>query len=361
MNSHNDVFTVMPTTSSAGMLTKYNSNPFFGQQQQQYHHQQQQQPMHQTNHLQIRNEILLTTPFYQPTQMTMASMPTMSSAVLPSKSPSSSSSSSGPLILPTNSTVVIGKGRVPKKAPGNRNLRTLVQAKVQDYFNAKSKMVKSSIVTDIYFSIEEACSKEGTAAPFVRYDGYGYSKTSESIAREKITSTFRDCLHDKYKSSSKNKVAKRRIANREKAEKRRESLRQKHQLDHVTSSSGSGRATTTTTTPASDAVAQQPPARVASADECTSSSSSPATVPSSMMPLQQPTQKLGNRFFSSDQISKLSRIGTFSAPLIEFFKPVDKDFFDSIEPIPIPELDCASTCSSSSSSYQSCSYSADGF
>ena len=75
----------------------------------------------------------------------------------PQPSAVSSSSQSSSVIVPTASTVVIGKGSVPKKAPGNRKLRALVQAKVNDYVNARSKMVKSSIVTDIYFFIEESC------------------------------------------------------------------------------------------------------------------------------------------------------------------------------------------------------------
>lgn len=121
---------------------------------------------------------------------------------------------------PSFSTVVIGKGKVPRKAPGNRRLQSIVQSKVHEYVGAKSKMVKSSIVTNIFFTIEEISRQEG-GPPFVRYDGRSYHTVSESAAREKITSTFRDSLHDRYKSSSKNKVAKRRLANKQKAERER--------------------------------------------------------------------------------------------------------------------------------------------
>lgn len=259
----------------------------------------------------------------------------------------SSSLQSSSVIVPTASTVVIGKGSVPKKAPGNRKLRALVQAKVNDYVNARSKMVKSSIVTDIYFFIEESCAKEGDSPPFVRYDKDGYTRSSESIAREKITSTFRDCLHDKYKSSSKNKVAKRRLVNKRKAEKKRETLRlaQQQQLD----------------------VLQNELLKIRQADECTSAFS-PALVQSCNYSLQQPEKpqqqqfntmrsnssfnNLYTKLFTSNPLHKIPSIGTFSKPLIEF----DRSFIDiDLEPVPIAEsLDTSSRSSSSSCSSQSC-------
>ncbi len=266
----------------------------------------------------------------------------------PQPSAVSSSSQSSSVIVPTASTVVIGKGSVPKKAPGNRKLRALVQAKVNDYVNARSKMVKSSIVTDIYFFIEESCLKEGNSPPFVRYDKDGYTRSSESIAREKITSTFRDCLHDKYKSSSKNKVAKRRLQNKRKAEKKRETLRmaQQQQLD----------------------VLQNELLKIRQADECTSSFS-PALVQSCNYGLQQtekPQQQqqfsnmrsnssfnnLYTKLFTANSLHRISSIGTFSKPLIEF----DRSFVDiDLEPVPIAEsLEYSSTSSSSSCSSQSC-------
>jgi len=148
----------------------------------------------------------------------------LSSSVSPSSSSTSSSSqasSTASKITPTDSTVVIGKGSLPKKAPGNRKLREMVRDRVQEYAQANSKIAKSSIVTDIYFTIEESCRKEGSPTPFVRYDRNGYSKISETLGREKITSTFRDCLSDRYRSSSKNKVARRRLENQKKAEQMR--------------------------------------------------------------------------------------------------------------------------------------------
>lgn len=279
----------------------------------------------------------LATPYFHPSS-TAATLPSFS--VSPSTSPK---------ITPTASTVVIGKGSVPKKAAGNRNLRKLVRDKIPEYVNAASKTVKSSIVTDIYFAIEEACRKEGSSAPFVRYDRRGYQKSSEAIAREKITSTFRDCLHDKYKSSTKSKVARRRLANKKKAETKLEnSVRTMHQYGILKKSS-------------------LPIHQQLYYNEF--SPESPVLIQSSCQPLQgKPQQQLQQQqsqqqrffqiemasygfknlyknLFNSDQPSE--RSNKIGSPLIEF----DRSFIDvDIEPTPIPELDCASTSSSSSCS-----------
>ena len=283
------------------------STPFFGQQNQNY------------------NEMLSSQQFQ------------------PSTVSSTTTTESSSTIVPTESTVVIGKGSVPKKAPGNRKLRALVQSKVNEYVNARSKMVKSSIVTDIYFFIEESCLKEGNSPPFVRYDKNGYTRSSESIAREKITSTFRDCLHDKYKSSSKNKVAKRRLVNKKKAEKKRETLRlaQQQQLD----------------------VLQNELLKIRQADEC-ATTFTPALIQSAFnvsqpqlpQQIQQSQQQqfanlqhnssfnnLYSKLFNPTPIQPLSRIGTFSKPLIEF-SDVD------LEPVPLAvSVESCNTSSSSSS------------
>lgn len=285
---HNAVF---PSVTGSSLLMGMNHSPFLRQENL------------------IRNEVL-STPLYQQQSALVASLPVER-------------------IQPTASTVVIGKGRVPKKAPGNKKLRELVQEKVHEYVSAKSKMVKSSIVTDIYFTIESMCKAEGTAPPFVRYDGLGYTRTSESVAREKITSSFRDCLHDKYKSSSKNKVAKRRIANKEKAEQKRKKRLEDQQREFLRREVNL----------------------------------MPTSNPLNQHQLQQIPHHLKNNLGNSalllgHQLNHLSRIGTFNEPLFEFIKAptVDRALF---EKVPVPELDCASTCSSSSASYQSASIGAD--
>ncbi|KAG7344318.1 hypothetical protein IV203_022326 [Nitzschia inconspicua] len=110
---------------------------------------------------------------------------------------------------PSSTTVVIGKGRIPKQAPGNQNLRIIVQSFLDVYATAGNKEVKSRIVSSIYSTIFNTCP-DGLA--FVKYDGTYYWPVTDSQARDKIAGTFRDLLAHKYKSASKSKVAKRRHA-----------------------------------------------------------------------------------------------------------------------------------------------------
>lgn len=272
-------------------------------------------------------------------------LPTQKFPHAPLSSTPSSLASIASEITPTDSTVVIGKGSLPKKAPGNRKLREMVRDRVQEYASANSKIAKSSIVTDIYFAIEESCRKEGSLTPFVRYDRNGYSKISETLGREKITSTFRDCLSDRYRSSSKNKVARRRLENQKKAEHKRGliihsslSLDQPHR--------GQQKAMVPI---------------LPSPDDCMSSY--PSFIPSSCPPQplkeneQQESIKRERNFI--DICSKLFFPGSSTdggsnttSPPMTSSTPALFEFDPSfLEPVPIPELDCCS-CSSSSCSWQ---------
>jgi hypothetical protein len=103
-------------------------------------------------------------------------------------------------------TVIIGKGRLPAQAIGNRRLQVLVWCNLGSYSKAKYKREKTMIVSNILFAIQGACPTGG----FVKFDGKSWWEVADSTAREKIASTFRDYLHSQYKSSTKCKVAKRR-------------------------------------------------------------------------------------------------------------------------------------------------------
>ena len=143
---------------------------------------------------------------------------------------------------PSIYTVVIGKGKTPRQAQGNYNLKSLVRKKLEEYMNAKSRRIKSLIVTEIYNTICKSClllqveekeeedeslSSQAYYSAFVRYDGKSYTPvTDESVPREKITSEFRNYLSDRYKSSSKNKVARRRLANKKEKESKHQQLQQ---------------------------------------------------------------------------------------------------------------------------------------
>jgi hypothetical protein len=139
--------------------------------------------MNRDNSIQKPIECILNTPVYSPSRRLAAEY------------------------QPSATTVVIGKGRIPKQAEGNRYLRSIVQAFLDKYSAASNKTVKSNIVSSIFASIYNNCS-DGLA--FVKYDGEYYWPVTDAQARDKIAGTFRDCLSHKYKSASKNKVAKRR-------------------------------------------------------------------------------------------------------------------------------------------------------
>ena len=140
---------------------------------------------------------------------------------------------------PTPHSVVIGRGKSRTNNEGNQKLQSICQTYLEKYSNATSKLEKTTMVSRIVETVQDACPK-GAFVKFVkgRYwevdDHCGKSSllscqrvahvklaysflTHKSLnflcataAREKVGYVMRDLLHDKYKSSSKSKVAPRR-------------------------------------------------------------------------------------------------------------------------------------------------------
>jgi len=108
---------------------------------------------------------------------------------------------------PLPDSVIIGKGKMPAQASGNNRLRELVKCELQNYADANHKREKSFIVTNILHKIQNLCP----VGAFVRFDGESWWEVSDRISRDKIACMFRDSLSSQYKSSNKNKVAKRRV------------------------------------------------------------------------------------------------------------------------------------------------------
>ena len=106
---------------------------------------------------------------------------------------------------PLDDSVIIGKGKMPAQATGNKRLRVMVDSYLEEYSNAKYKREKTYIVTEILNKVQQKCP-EGA---FVKFDE-GWWEVSDRVSREKIACMFRDSLSSQYKSSNKNKVAKRR-------------------------------------------------------------------------------------------------------------------------------------------------------
>jgi hypothetical protein len=107
----------------------------------------------------------------------------------------------------SKTTVVIGKGHLPRRTPGNQLLRQMVRDRLEDY-QQRNRRGRADIVSDIYASIQRL-NPDGRYFGNFTLDGE-WCEAKEHSARDKIAATFRDCLSHLYKSSTKSKVAKRR-------------------------------------------------------------------------------------------------------------------------------------------------------
>lgn len=109
---------------------------------------------------------------------------------------------------PSPYSVVCGRGRRATEAVGNRRLGVIASMYVRRYSNAQKKEEKSIIVSEILEIVRSACPSSSHA--FVRYSNGQWWRVQNLHAREKIGTVLRDCLHSKYKSSTKSKLAKRK-------------------------------------------------------------------------------------------------------------------------------------------------------
>ena len=104
------------------------------------------------------------------------------------------------------------------------------------YNNAASRNDKMAIVDQVLHIIRKACP----VGAFVKFENGRYYEIDDRSAREKVGAHFRDCLAEQYKSSAKNKIAKRK----ERKERRRMSM---------ASTSCAGSVCTSSTAPCSEA------------------------------------------------------------------------------------------------------------
>ena len=149
-----------------------------------------------------------------PSSITMSAIESRTTGSLPFVSVDNSEKGFLPKwFLESTSTVVIGKGHLPRKTAGNILLRQMVQDRLRDY-EERNRRGRAIIVLDIYHRLR-CLNPEGRS--FGNFDPMGnWVEAQEHSAREKIAATFRDCLGHLYKSSTQNKVAKRRTRNAEK-------------------------------------------------------------------------------------------------------------------------------------------------
>jgi hypothetical protein len=113
--------------------------------------------------------------------------------------------------VPSNYSIICGNKRKYVKSVGNQRLRMLVQSFIPQYSQAEGKLEKSVIVNQVMQIVREACP----VGSFVAFEQGRWWQVSERTSREKVGSYFRDFLAGKYKSSSQNKIARRKSARKE--------------------------------------------------------------------------------------------------------------------------------------------------
>ena len=112
-------------------------------------------------------------------------------------------------IVPTPYSVLFGRGKKCTESCGNRRMRVIAGTCVERYANATTREQKSEIVSLIHDMILSACPNNQQAA-FIRYRDGRWVQVGNQEAREKISQTLRDCLSEKYRSSSRSKIAARK-------------------------------------------------------------------------------------------------------------------------------------------------------
>ena len=85
---------------------------------------------------------------------------------------------------PTANDVICGRGRRAWDHQGNARFRCLIEAKMEEYKDAKSKLDKSLMVSQIMEEVEEA----NPPGRFIKQDERGGAWTTVSLAtaREKV-------------------------------------------------------------------------------------------------------------------------------------------------------------------------------
>ena len=109
---------------------------------------------------------------------------------------------------PSKYSVICGRGKSSYNHNGNYRLRSLASTFVANYLTAGRKLARSAIISDIVALIRQ----EGGC--FCKFEEGSWFEVGDECAREKVGSFFRDKLHNHYRSSSKAKTVRRRVAQR---------------------------------------------------------------------------------------------------------------------------------------------------
>jgi len=110
---------------------------------------------------------------------------------------------------PGDNDVICGKGRTCFNHIGNKSFReTIRRIYLQEYSNAKTKIDKSKIVSNIVDLI-----RSRSEGGFVKFDTtkYEWYEVGDTLAREKVGQTLRNDLHLQYRSANKAKKRRRML------------------------------------------------------------------------------------------------------------------------------------------------------
>jgi len=118
---------------------------------------------------------------------------------------------------PTDNHIICYNKRKYFESKGNLRFREICKQFTNDYHTAPNKSEKSAVVGRVMSLLREGCP-DGGKTLFVAPQGGRWYAVSARSSREKVGTFFRDCLADTYKSSSKNKIAKRKLAQQERSE-----------------------------------------------------------------------------------------------------------------------------------------------
>jgi hypothetical protein len=106
--------------------------------------------------------------------------------------------------IPTESTVICGRGKACTTSIGNRRLKSIVNSFLKPYSEANNKLERSAIVSSIVGAIKRG------GGNFVKCEDGIWWEVDDAFAREKIGCMLRDYLHTQYRSSAKAKLARRK-------------------------------------------------------------------------------------------------------------------------------------------------------
>eukprot|EP00980_Cylindrotheca_fusiformis_P013697 scaffold3515_cov126-Cylindrotheca_fusiformis.AAC.46 len=107
---------------------------------------------------------------------------------------------------PGEFTVLCGRGNEYTTSTGNQHLKSLIDKHLKGYSQARGKILKSAIVSEIMRNVRAVCPEP----TFVKFEDGGWWEVDKAFAREKIGSMFRDALHTQYRSSTKAKFARKK-------------------------------------------------------------------------------------------------------------------------------------------------------